>query len=174
MIMLSSVENFARKIAHFKGLFLKKNRKREKTMPIISLTPADLLKGQLHVDGWYKGEVVESSTKPSNDKQSLNYTFVIKYATGSPVSGLEEREIKSQFNSKAMGFATPFFAALAGKTTKEFIDEYVSQKKEVKIEWEAIKGAKLQFKIENKPREDNGQLTSKVIDFAPYDYKIPF
>lgn len=141
----------------------------------ISIPKEDLLKGQLHPNGWKKGVIIDVSTKQSKDKQSLNYNYVIKYETGSKVPGDETREIKSQFNSKAMGFMTDFLAAIDGKSKKDFIEaQKATPGDTVDFEWESLKGRKLQFKIEDKPREDNGQLVSKITDFAPYDYQVPF
>jgi hypothetical protein len=144
----------------------------------INITAEDLLKGQLHPEGWFKGEIVWASAKKSKDQGSMNYEYGIKYATGSKLPGQEEREIKSQFNSKAIGFMKPFLAAIAGVSVKEFEQkglEQIQAGKDLGIEWgPELQGQKIQFKIENKPREDNGQLTSKITEFAPFDYKVPF
>lgn len=138
----------------------------------IVFSQEDLLKGQLHDTGWQKGEITFATAKQSKDKGSMNYEYGLKYST---TSG-NEREIKSQFNSKAIGFMKPFLAALASLSVKDFETKAIEQVragKEVGIDWdEKLIGQKLQFKIENKPREDNGQLTSKVTEFAPYDLKV--
>jgi hypothetical protein len=144
----------------------------------ITFSAEDLLKGQLHKEGWYRGEIAWATAKPSKDKQSQNYEYGLKYETGSNLPGQETREIKSQFNSKAIGFMKPFLAALGGMTEEEFtkkaLDE-TAKGKEVGIDWgPELQGQKIQFRIQNLPREDNGQLTSKVTEFVPYDFKVPF
>jgi len=144
-------------------------------MPKITITPEDLLKGQLHEPGWFKGEIAWASAKTSSKKDSMNYEFGVTYETGDKRPGYESREIKSQFNSKAIGFMIPFLAALSGMPEKEFRQKALNENKEIDIIWDdSLKGQKLQFQIENKPREDNGQLTSKITNYAPFDYKVPF
>lgn len=140
-------------------------------MPSISMPVSDLLKGQLHTSGWKKGEVTFVTSKESKDKQSMNYEFGFKYAENN-----EEREITGRFNSKALGFMTPFLAAIANLSVKDFAAEMAKKGDTVKFDWEpsSFGGKKLQVKIENKPRQDNGQLKSEITDYAPFDYKVPF
>lgn len=140
-------------------------------MPGISIPVSDLLKGQLHPTGWKKGEIVWVSQKESKDKQSMNYEWGFEYEENG-----EKREINNRFNSKAPGFFSPFLAAIANLSLKGFAAEMAKKGDTVNFDWtnENFKGKKLQVKIENKPRNDNGQLKSEITDYAPYDYKVPF
>jgi len=151
------------------------NERTRKFMPKITITPEDLLKGQLHEPGWFKGEIVFATAKPSKDKQSMNYEYGLSYDTGDKRPGYEKREITSRFNSQAVGFMIPFLAALSGLPEKEFRQKALQENKEIDIIWDdSLKGQKIQFEIKNVPRNDNGQLKSDVVHFAPYDYKVPF
>ena len=144
-------------------------------MPKITITPEDILKGELHVPGWYKGEIAWASSKLSSKKDSMNYEYGLSYDTGDKRQGYETREIKSQFNSKAIGFMVSFAAALANMNEKEFHDKILKESQSIDLQWDdSLKGRKIQFEIKNAPREDNGQLSSKVINFAPYDFRLPF
>lgn len=142
---------------------------------IIDLSLKDLLAGQLHEEGYFKGEISSATAKPSKDKESMNYEYTISYETGSKQPGMETREITDRFNSKAPGFMRPFLAALAGMTENEFIEDRKKAGSGARFQWEDIKGKKLQFRIQNKPREDKPtQLKSEVTEYYPYDYKVPF
>lgn len=81
---------------------------------IIKLTPADILKGKLLDAGWYGAKIVKVGEDwiPSSDKQSANWlvTFEIKNTGG--------KEIDVTFNTKGLGFLTPFIAALRAKEIK--------------------------------------------------------
>jgi hypothetical protein len=141
----------------------------------IEIRTDDLLKGQLHQEGWYKGEITRAEEKLSNAKDSTNFTLSLKYSETADGKPVFEREIEDRFNSKAMGFMSPLIAALAGKSLGEFAKEQKEKGKDtVEFEWSAIKGQKVQFRIQSKPRNDNGQLKSEVTDYAPYDMKVPF
>src|SRR6266850_1964211 len=139
-------------------------------MPKIQLTPEDFLKGELHATGWYKGEIAWATSKLSSKKDSMNYEYGLSYDTGDKRQGYEKREIKSQFNSKAIGFMIPFAASLANMSEKEFREKVLSEQTTIDLQWDdTLKGRKIQFEIKNLPREDNGQLTSKITNFAPFD-----
>lgn len=138
----------------------------------ISIPVNDLLKGQLHAEGWYDGKITYVTEKESKDKQSMNYEAGFEYATATG----DTREIGLRFNSKAMGFMSPFLAALAGMSLKDFAKAMAAKGTEVTFEWtpENLTNKKLQCKIKNNPRNDNGQLKSEVVDYAPFGTKAPF
>lgn len=138
----------------------------------ISLPVSELLKGQLHPTGYHKGTITYVTQKQSKDKQSMNYEAGFEYN----VTPDEKREIGLRFNSKALGFMSPFLAAVAGLSLKEFAAEMAKKGDSVNFEWtpENFGGKKLQCKIENKPRNDNGQLKSEVTDYLPFDSVVPF
>lgn len=140
----------------------------------ISIPVDDLLRGQLHPEGIFKGEIVWATEKLASGGDSKNYEYSIQYSETADGRKVDQRDIVSRFNSKAMGYMNPFLAALAGKSIKDFAAEQKAKGPTIDFEWESVKGSKLQFKIETKPRNDNGQLKSEITAFYPYDYKVPF
>lgn len=134
----------------------------------ISLTPEDMQAGQPIEDAWYKAEIIEAVQAPSKEKDSINYipTFRLENYRDGNVT------VKKYFNSKAMSFNgfTEFLAALAGKSLKEFVDE---NPKGVDFEWEQVKGGKLQIKVKMSMSKQQKPFPD-AIDFAPYNYTIPF
>lgn len=141
----------------------------------IQIPVDDLLKGQLHRPGWYKGKFVTAAEKLSKDGQSVNYEYSIKYSLDAEDKPVPERTIDGRFNSKAMGYMYPAIAAIAGMTLADFAAAAKKQGGTLTLEWADIALNKdIQFKIENKPRNDNGQLKSEITDWAPYGYKVPF
>lgn len=141
-------------------------------MSQISMPVADLLKGQLHVTGWKKGKIVWVAEKESKDKQSRNYTYGFEYTEANG----DKREISALFNSKALGFMTPFLAAIANMSVIDFAKAMEAKGSTFTFEWNDVnfKDKELQVKIENKPRNDNGQLKSEITDYAPINFTVPF
>lgn len=133
----------------------------------INLTPDDMRKGMLYPEEWFKAEVVEAVQKVSKAGDSINYTATFRlenYSDGT-------HKVDRLFNSKGIGYMKPYLAALQNKPLAVFIEE---NKSGIEFQWEDTVGGKLQIKIASKRRDDNGELKSEVVDFAPYDYKIPF
>jgi len=83
-------------------------------VPIIKITPADVLKGKLLDAGWYGAKIVKvgDDWEPSSDKQSSNLkiTFEIKGTGG--------KEIDVLVNSKGIGFVVPLLSAVRGMEVK--------------------------------------------------------
>lgn len=131
----------------------------------ITLTPADMMKGEPHREGWTKAEVVEATAAPNKNQDGVNFTasFLIE---GDP----DKRTIDKIFSSKGMGFIKPFLAALKGQSIKDFVE--ANKTTGVDFEFEHVKGGKLQIKIGSRLYE--GRPVSEVQDFAPYDSTIPF
>ncbi len=119
-------------------------------MPIINISKQDILRQQTLEPGWYKCKVSAIVPKASKDKLSLN--FETKFVLDG-----DERELTTNFNSKAMGMAIPFVEAATGDKITE----------EVSIDTDKLIGAKLTIKVENEPYD--GRLVNKVTNFLPYD-----
>jgi hypothetical protein len=83
-------------------------------MPIISFNDRDLLRGKVVEPAWYLVQIVSVGEAPSKDGGSTNYPVegsIIKNAE----TGSEEFKgvpLDWNFNSKAIGFAVGFLAAL--------------------------------------------------------------
>lgn len=131
----------------------------------ITLTPDDMLKGLPFNNGWYKASISETVVKPSKGKDSINYIPTFKLDNDA-----DNRSIDGNFNSKALGFIKPYLAALENLTLADFIEKH--KKTGIEFDFEQTKGGKLQIKIENSLYEN--RQVSKVVDFAPYDYVVPF
>lgn len=131
----------------------------------ITLTPADMMKGEPHKEGWVKAEVVEATAAPNKAADGVNYiaTFLIE-------DDPDKRTIEKIFSSKGIGFIKPFLAALKGKSVQQFVDE--TKTTGVDFEWDAVKGGKVQIKIGSRLYE--GRPVSEVQDFAPYNTQVPF
>ncbi len=131
----------------------------------ITLTPADMMKGEPHKEGWVKAKVVDAFSGPNKAQDGINYTASFEIEDDP-----DHRTIEKIFSSKGMGFMKGFLAALAGKTIQQFVDE--KKTTGVEFEFEDIKGGKLQIKIGS--RIYDGRPVSEVQDYAPYDTKVGF
>jgi hypothetical protein len=131
----------------------------------ITLTPADMLKGEPHKEGWVKATVTEAIASPNKAQDGINYiaTFLIE-------DDPDKRTIDKIFSSKGIGFMKPFLAALAGKTIQQFIEE--KKATGVEFEFDQVKGGKLHIKIGS--RLYDGRPVSEIQDFAPYNATVPF
>lgn len=134
---------------------------KRKTMPVLNLTVADMLKGSPITPGWYKCAVSKVEVKPSKDGGSLNFitTFKLEDKNGT--------EIENFFNSKAPGMMTPFIAASTNKTMQEMVDGGALQ-----VNTDDWMSYKLQVQVKNEPWE--GRLTNKIGGYLAYNATIPF
>jgi hypothetical protein len=83
-------------------------------MPIIGFTDRDILRGKVITPGWYRVKIEGVGEAPSKDGGSTNYPVeatTLKNADdgSSDFTGVP---LDWNFNSKAIGFATGFLAAL--------------------------------------------------------------
>lgn len=131
----------------------------------ITLTKADLMKGQALQPGWYKADVIAFKVKPpKSGGESLNYVPTFK------IPSLDGFELDHTFNSQAIGNMGPFIAALRNTNVKAIMELIKGGTLEFETD-EAI-GKKLQIKIKNE--EFQGRLVNKVDGFLPYDAVVPF
>jgi len=129
-------------------------------MAKITLTPADMMKGEPHKEGWRKATLIEAVVGTNKKEDGINYTATFKLDDDP-----DGRTIDKIFSSKAIGFIKPFLAAIANKTIQEFIAEHKT--KGLDFEFETLVGSKCQVKIGT--RLFDGRPVSEVQDFAPYD-----
>jgi len=83
-------------------------------MPIISFSDRDLLRGKVVEPAWYVVNIASIGEAPSKDGGSTNYP-VEGWIVCNADSGSEEYKgvpLDWNFNSKAIGFAVGFLAAL--------------------------------------------------------------
>ena len=126
-------------------------------MPILRLTPADILKSKVLDDAGYGMECKKvSDWLPSADKQSTNctVTFVLENTDG--------KELDYLINSKGMGFHTGLIAVMIGKSLKE-----VQAKPEL---LEADTDLWPGKKVDGHVIQDsfNGRPNNKISEFLPY------
>jgi hypothetical protein len=83
-------------------------------MPIIKLTPSDILKGKLIDAGWYGAKIVKVAEDwvPSSDKQSTNLAITFE------ILGTGGKELDVIVNSKGLGFVAPLISAIENKEIK--------------------------------------------------------
>src|SRR5688572_17132917 len=84
----------------------------------ITISKADMMRGQTIPPKWYKVEITNFVVKsPKSGGDSLNYVPTFK------IPELEDFSLDHTFNSKAIGNMTPFIAAIQNKTIKQVLDE---------------------------------------------------
>ena len=131
----------------------------------ITITKADMMKGQTIPPAWYKVEVTNFVIKPpKSGGDSLNYVPTLKFES------LDGFTMDHTFNSQAIGNMGPFIAAIQGKSVKTVLDEMKAGTLE--FETDSAIGKKLQVKVKNE--EYQGRLINKVDAFLPYDATVPF
>jgi hypothetical protein len=126
-------------------------------MPLLKLTPADILKSKVLEDSWY-GLTCKSVSDwlPSADKQSTNCTvkFIVEDSDG--------KEIDYVINSKGMGFHTGLIAVMIGKSLQE-----VQKKPELlEADTDLWPGAKCDGHIVQDSYQ--GRANNKIAAFLPY------
>ena len=88
-------------------------------MPIISFSSRDILRGKPITPAWYRVHIESVGEAPSADKQSTNYpvegTILFNGDNGS--TEFANYPLDWNFNSKALGFAVGFLAALGEEVT---------------------------------------------------------
>ena len=82
-------------------------------MPIIGFSEKDILRGTIVTPAWYRVHIEGVGEKPSRDGNSINYvvegTIVMNAEDGSKdFAGVP---LEWNFNSKAISFMIPYFAA---------------------------------------------------------------
>ena len=131
----------------------------------ITITKADMMKGQTIPPAWYKVEVTNFVIKPpKSGGDSSNYVPTLKFES------LDGFTMDHTFNSQAIGNMGPFIAAIQGKSVKAVLDEMKAGALE--FETDSAIGKKLQVKVKNE--EYQGRLINKVDAFLPYDAVVPF
>lgn len=120
-------------------------------MPVIRLTAADILKGELIDKGWY-GLLIKgvSDWTASKDGKSVNVTVTFV------VDGTSGKEIDYVINQKGLGFHTALFSAIAGTKLKP---------EDIEVDTSTWAGKKLDGKVIQE--EYNGRLSNKISDFLP-------
>ena len=83
-------------------------------MPIISFTDRDLLRGKVVTPAWYRVHLDSVGEQPSKDGGSTNYPVegTIQFNADDGSKDFANVPITWNFNSKALGFAVGFLAAL--------------------------------------------------------------
>ena len=121
-------------------------------MPIIKMTPADILKGKLLDAGWYSAKIVKvEDWTPSKDKGSLNLPVTFE------IEGSGGKEITHTFNNKAIGMVAPLIAAI--RSVKELKPE--------QLEFDTVEllGKKVDVNIIQDTY--NGMLNNKIAGYLP-------
>lgn len=127
-------------------------------MPIVSFSQKDLLRSKLVEPGWYLLHIDDISEKPSKDGGSTNYPVEATIVQNDDTGDKEFAGVPADwnFNSKALGFAVGFLAALG-----------VEVKPEQRIELSAAKGKRIAAFI--KRGEYNNQPRNEVT----HQYRVP-
>jgi hypothetical protein len=83
-------------------------------MPIIEFSPRDILRGKVVTPAWYRVHIEAIGESPSADKQSTNYPVegTVLFNSDNGDTSFQGVPIDWNFNSKAIGFAVGFLAAL--------------------------------------------------------------
>ena len=132
----------------------------------ITITKADLLRGETINPGWYKAVIISFVAKPpkTGAGESMNYVPTFK------LPDLDDRELPFTFNSKAIGRMGPMIAAVRDKPLTEIVAQMESGALDFDSD-EAI-GKQLYIHIVNEPYE--GRLTNKIGSFLPITATPPF
>ena len=132
---------------------------------MISVSKTDLSRSMPLPLGWQKMVIKETFAKESKDGDSINYVAIMQLKDDP-----NERQIKHNFNSKAMGILFPqFVSALAGRPLQEILDQIKGST--LNFDFESCKDKEIHAKI--KHGEWQGRVKSEIDDFAPID-KVPF
>ena len=120
---------------------------------IIKLTAADVLKGKLLDAGWYSAKVVKAGEDwvPAKAGGSNNWPVTFE------IEGTGGKEIEVTFNTKALGFLTPFISAIRGKEVPaEALDFNTSEALGKKLDVQVIQDTY------------NGQMNNKIASYLPF------
>lgn len=110
-------------------------------MPVVNISPSDLLRNKVVEPAWYRMQINEVEEKLSKDQQSTNYVMeavIIRNAdTGDEkFAGVP---IVWNFNSKAIGFVVNFLKVLLGEENVQA----------GRVDLAAAKGMEIEVMVEN-------------------------
>src|ERR1700742_2108609 len=120
-------------------------------MPVIKITPADVLKGQLLPEGWY-GLTIKHVSDWAKAKNSNSMNVTVTFT----VDKTEGKELQYWVNSNSLGMNMPLFNAMAGKKLEPA---------EIEVDTSTWIGKKLDGKIVQDTF--NGNMNNKIADFLP-------
>jgi|GEM_PF-6446012 len=142
-------------------------------MSLINISSDDIKRGLPWPDSWFKAEIESTEVRESGDKKTVHYIPTYKIVEH-PDPNLNGRLLggmgATNFNTAAIGMMVPFIAALENMHIAEFREKF--KKEGIQFEFQGCKGRKLQIKVKNTPFEE--RMIPKVVDFLPFDDKIPF
>jgi len=118
-------------------------------MAILKISKQDVLRQQTLEPNWYPATCTKIEMKVSKDKNSINAetTFTLD---------CDGRDVKTYFNSKAMGMAIPFIEAVTGQKLDA---------EDIEFDTDKLIGKIVQVKLVHDQFE--GRLVNKIEDYLP-------